>query len=57
MVDHDLMGAARAYVATKGIACILGTGSNSCYFNGKKLLRIARAWVMCWAMKAVALSW
>ena len=23
----------------KGIACILGTGSNSCYFNGKKIVK------------------
>ena len=38
-VDHDLMGAARALCGNnKGIACILGTGSNSCYFNGSKIL-------------------
>lgn len=37
-VNHDLMGAARALCGKKkGIACILGTGSNSCYFNGKKV--------------------
>lgn len=39
-VDHDLMGAATALCGDdKGIACILGTGSNSCYFNGKKILK------------------
>jgi glucosamine kinase len=39
-VDHDLMGAARALCGhEKGLACILGTGSNSCYFNGKKILK------------------
>lgn len=39
-VTHDLMGAARALCGRdKGIACILGTGSNSCYFNGKKITR------------------
>lgn len=39
-VDHDLAGAARALCGnTKGIACILGTGSNSCYFNGKRIVR------------------
>lgn len=39
-VDHDLMGAARALCGTeKGIACILGTGSNSCYFNGKRIVK------------------
>lgn len=39
-VDHDLMGAAKALCGKdKGIACILGTGSNSCYFNGKKIIK------------------
>jgi glucosamine kinase len=39
-VDHDLMGAAKALCGTeKGIACILGTGSNSCYYNGKKVMK------------------
>ncbi len=37
-VNHDLMGASRALCGNKkGIACILGTGSNSCYYNGKKI--------------------
>ena len=36
-VDHDLSGAAKALCGNeKGIACILGTGSNSCYYNGNK---------------------
>jgi glucosamine kinase len=39
-VEHDLTGISKAACAhTKGIACILGTGSNSCYFNGKMVLR------------------
>lgn len=39
-VTHDLMAAARALCGPdKGIACILGTGSNSCYYNGKKIMR------------------
>ena len=39
-VDTDLMAAALALCGNdKGIACILGTGSNSCYFNGKKILK------------------
>jgi N-acetylglucosamine kinase-like BadF-type ATPase len=39
-VTHDLMGAARALCGRKkGIACILGTGSNSCYFDGKKIVK------------------
>jgi N-acetylglucosamine kinase-like BadF-type ATPase len=37
-IDHDLIGAARAACSNKeGIACILGTGSNSCYFNGNEI--------------------
>ena len=39
-VDHDLMGAAKALCGhKKGIACILGTGSNSCYYDGKKIVK------------------
>lgn len=39
-VDHDLLGAARSLCQIEpGIACILGTGSNSCYYNGKKIVR------------------
>ncbi len=34
----DLLGAARALFGEKeGIACILGTGSNSCYYNGREI--------------------
>ncbi len=39
-VQTDLLGAARALSQhSKGICCILGTGSNSCYYNGKKVTR------------------
>ena len=39
-VQTDLLGAARALCKDeKGIACILGTGCNSCYYNGKKILK------------------
>ena len=39
-VETDLMGAARAVCGNeKGIASILGTGSNSCYYNGKKIVK------------------
>ena len=39
-IEHDLLAAARALCGnSKGIACILGTGSNSCYFNGKKIMK------------------
>jgi glucosamine kinase len=34
-VGSDLLGAARSLCQNeKGIACIMGTGSNSCYYNG-----------------------
>jgi N-acetylglucosamine kinase-like BadF-type ATPase len=39
-VETDLMGAARALCKNnEGIACILGTGSNSCYYNGRDIVR------------------
>jgi len=39
-VDHDLSGAAKALCGNeKGVACILGTGSNSCYYNGRKIVK------------------
>ncbi len=39
-VDHDMMGAAKALCGhEKGVACILGTGSNSCYFNGVRITK------------------
>lgn len=37
-VYTDLMGAARAlFLDQPGIACILGTGSNSCYYDGVEI--------------------
>ena len=39
-VDNDLTGAAKGLCGNaKGIACILGTGSNSCYYNGKAIVK------------------
>ncbi len=39
-VQTDLLGIARAGCGNqKGIACILGTGSNSCFYNGKKIMK------------------
>ena len=38
-VHGDLLGAARAlYQHNEGIACILGTGSNSCLYNGHEIV-------------------
>ncbi len=39
-VSSDLLGAAIATCGERpGIACILGTGSNSCQFDGKEIVR------------------
>lgn len=40
-VSHDLLAAAQGLCGhTKGIACILGTGSGSCYFDGETIRQI-----------------
>ncbi len=39
-VSHDMLAAARSLFINKpGIACILGTGSNSCVYDGGKITR------------------
>ncbi len=39
-VHSDLLGAARGLCGTdEGVACILGTGSNSCFYDGEKIVR------------------
>ncbi|MBI1307581.1 MAG: ATPase [Bacteroidetes bacterium] len=44
VVDHDLTGAALATCGNNpGIACILGTGSNSCYFDGNMVSEVIPA--------------
>ena len=38
-VNSDMLGAAKGLCADKpGIVCILGTGSNSCYYNGSEIV-------------------
>lgn len=38
-IHSDLLGAARALCGhEEGIACVLGTGSNSCLYNGKEII-------------------
>lgn len=40
LVNTDVMGSARALCGNeKGIACILGTGSSVCYFDGNEIAR------------------
>lgn len=39
-VGSDLLAAARALCGDRpGIACIMGTGSNSCYYDGKEIVK------------------
>ncbi len=39
-INTDLLAAARAACnKEKGVVCILGTGSNSCYYNGKTIVK------------------
>ena len=41
----DLLAAARAVCGREpGIACILGTGSNSCLYDGKQIVRNVHPW-------------
>lgn len=43
-VESDLLAAARGLFKTEaGIACILGTGSNSCFYDGKMIVKNVRA--------------
>jgi N-acetylglucosamine kinase-like BadF-type ATPase len=38
-IGSDLLGAARSLCQDQpGIACIMGTGSNSCYYNGSEII-------------------
>lgn len=44
-IDHDLLASARSVCGReKGIATILGTGSNSCYYDGEKTVRQRGGW-------------
>ncbi len=43
-IHHDLLAAARALCGRDaGIACILGTGSNTCYYDGNDIVKNVRA--------------
>ena len=60
-VGSDMLGAARALCGHQaGIACILGTGSNSCYYDGAKIvanvspLGFILGWASSWAMRGAA---
>lgn len=43
-VESDLLGAARGLLVRKpGIACIIGTGSNSCVYDGTRIIKHIRS--------------
>ena len=43
-VESDMVGAARGLLVHEpGLACILGTGSNSCFYDGEKIAKRVRA--------------
>ncbi|MBR5101578.1 MAG: hypothetical protein IK092_00455 [Muribaculaceae bacterium] len=43
-VSSDLLGAARGLlIHEQGLACILGTGSNSCFYNGEAIVKRVRS--------------
>lgn len=40
LIESDLLGSARSLFQDKpGIACILGTGSNSCFYDGNNIIK------------------
>jgi N-acetylglucosamine kinase-like BadF-type ATPase len=42
-IESDIVGAARGLLVHKpGLACILGTGSNSCYYDGNEVVKNVR---------------
>lgn len=39
-IEHDMLAAARSLFGNKpGIACIAGTGANTCYYDGTKIIK------------------
>ena len=51
-VDHDLLACALStYEGEPSISCILGTGSNSCYYDGKNLRKKFQQLLMYSEMK------
>jgi N-acetylglucosamine kinase-like BadF-type ATPase len=43
-IESDIVGAARGLLVHQpGLACILGTGSNSCYYDGKEITKNVRS--------------
>lgn len=44
VIESDLLGAARSlFQRQSGIACILGTGSNSCFYDGEHIVKNVKA--------------
>ncbi|WP_103865994.1 BadF/BadG/BcrA/BcrD ATPase family protein [Aquimarina sp. I32.4] len=38
-IEEDIIGAVKATTTKPGIVCILGTGTNCCFFDGKKVIQ------------------
>lgn len=56
-VDSDLIAAARSVLGDEaGICCISGTGSNTCYYDGKRSFATSTLLACTWAMKAAVVS-
>lgn len=57
-VNTDMLAAARGLCGhDSGIACIMGTGSNSCYYDGKALSPMYLLWDSSWETKAAEPAW
>ncbi|WP_062061002.1 BadF/BadG/BcrA/BcrD ATPase family protein [Aquimarina longa] len=39
LIEEDINGAVKATTKEPGIVCILGTGTNCCYFDGEKIIQ------------------
>lgn len=52
-----MLGAACALLGREqGVAVILGTGSNSCFYDGVNIVREFLRWVISWVMRVVVLQ-
>ncbi len=57
-VNTDMLAAARGLCQhDAGIACIMGTGSNSCYYDGKQIVSNVSPLDSSSEMKAAAPYW
>ncbi len=43
VIEEDIIGAVKSTTKTPGVVCILGTGANCCYYDGKTVIQKAPA--------------